>query len=265
MQGDILELLVDDAEGWNRWGIVVTADCDILRDKHGGRLTYVPVVSVKTYLSEFFFPQRLKRQGEAIGERLVARIRAHHPVSGARALDWVVDAGIETVITTLDVQDPDERDEMVRLGTVYQSITVANRQKLGEQWEAYLAARRVIDPRFDRDNAIERLMSEMVSAVRSLPGDAFFLNSLGGQRNSGYVCYLRVLREIAASKIALRPFDLTPEIEAQRIGHLTSPFKYKLTQQLAEVFASIALPQEYEESRDLQIAELRPTPRQTSD
>lgn len=49
-QGDVISFH-DGADPWERLGVIVTGDCDIARNKHAGRLTYIPVLTAPAYLS----------------------------------------------------------------------------------------------------------------------------------------------------------------------------------------------------------------------
>jgi len=77
-----------------------------------------------------------------------------------------------------------------------------------------------------------------------------FLSSIGNDDDSGYVAYLRLLRELKDNQVALKPSSRSFEITHERIAHLKPPYLYRLTQQLGAVFSSIGLPTEYEASRD---------------
>ena len=92
--------------------------------------------------------------------------------------------------------------------------------------------------------------AQLVDSVQRLPSDTFFIGGLSASFCDGYVAYLRLVREISHEDVAIR----TPELEraaARRISRLQSPFVYRMTQQLAEVFATIGLPQDYEDNRRL--------------
>ena len=71
------------------------------------------------------------------------------------------------------------------------------------------------------------------------------------------VC-LRLIRELPASAIAIDPVRERNdrEVEAVRISRLGTPFRYRLTQQLAAVFSDIGLPSEFEMSRKDLLSEL---------
>ncbi|BAK36319.1 hypothetical protein MLP_33050 [Microlunatus phosphovorus NM-1] len=59
---------------------------------------------------------------------------------------------------------------------------------------------------------------------------------------------IRNLREIAEDEIAIKATQQARP--SKRIARLSSPYRYRLTQQLGDVFAAIGLPEEYERRRD---------------
>jgi hypothetical protein len=98
--------------------------------------------------------------------------------------------------------------------------------------------------------AYERIWAEIHATIRSLPGDSFFVGRLGSMPSAGWVAYLRLVREIQHDSVAIRQPDLRkPGTVAKRVARLRSPYIYRMTQQLIDVFAAIGLPTEYELSR----------------
>ena len=96
-----------------------------------------------------------------------------------------------------------------------------------------------------------RTEQQVLEKVQTMPGDCFFLGTLGQGSGAGYVAYLRIVRELRASEIAVRMTDLQDgDVKAKRVAATKAPYLYGLTRQLGDVFASIALPSEYEEARD---------------
>jgi len=57
-QGDIFEWLESRQTG-DIAGVVVTADCDLEKRKHRGRVSYVPVVTLAAYLRVHYLPHKL--------------------------------------------------------------------------------------------------------------------------------------------------------------------------------------------------------------
>jgi hypothetical protein len=73
------------ANPWTRFGVVLSADCDLAQEKTGPNLVYVPVVSHYTYLADVWLPSeaaRLERLGrEAIDKQLTsfdAKVQYRH-------------------------------------------------------------------------------------------------------------------------------------------------------------------------------------------
>jgi hypothetical protein len=111
----------------------------------------------------------------------------------------------------------------------------------------------------DRAKLLEKLQADIASKITDLPGDSFFLGTVLEDRPKGFVAYLRLVREIRGDEIALKHADLrSSSVRAKRIARLTSPYIYRLTQQLGDVFSSVGLPTEYEDHRRAVLKALHP-------
>jgi len=96
--------------------------------------------------------------------------------------------------------------------------------------------------------------------ITRLPGDSFFLRRLSAEEADGYVVYLRLIREVNKTAIALRQPDLLDSATvAQRVGTPPYAYVYALTHQLVGVFAAIGLPAEYSTRKDVIATVLRPS------
>lgn len=60
-QGDVVEHIAKAPDLDIKYGIVVTADCDIAQLKHNNTLSYVPLFSLPSTLITFFFPRRFEK------------------------------------------------------------------------------------------------------------------------------------------------------------------------------------------------------------
>lgn len=238
--------------------MIVTGDCDIARNKHAGRLTYVPVLAARAYLSIFWLPRRLDALASRLGERLVSTMRKLQqanlpefttPLTADRAQQWAVERGAAGVADALRVGHGPDRDAFISLAQAYVDIVVARDRSFQAQSQALCSAYCVTGTAPDNDAAVKRVEGELENYLGNLPGDAMFLSCLAPGHVDGYICYLRVLRDIADGDIAVTPRQAVSGARASRIAHLRSPYLYRLTQQVAEVFAAIGLPQEYEDSR----------------
>jgi hypothetical protein len=256
-QGDIIRFQ-DPYEPWERLGVIVTGDCDIARNKHAGRLTYVPLLTAHDYLSVFWLPRRLDAIAGQLGERLVSAIRKLQqsnlpqfstPVTSERARQWTVERGPAGIADALRLGGGRDRDAFLKLAQAYVDVVNATDGSFGVQSAAPGDAYCVLSRAPDHDAAAQRIGNELENYLANLPGDALFLSRVASDHAAGYICYLRVLRDIADGDIAIRPRQALEGARACRVAHLRSPYLYRLTQQLAEVFTAIGLPEEYEESR----------------
>jgi hypothetical protein len=257
-QGDVFRFDETHDDAWQRLGVIVTGDCDIARNKHAGRLTYVPILPAHSYLSMFWLPRRLEALGKKLGERLVPMMRRIQqanlpqfttPLTAERAQNWAVEKGPANVADALLLNDGPDREELLKLAHAYVDVTRAHGRSFREQFGAVCLAYCTLGTTKNGASALKRVEGELENYLANLPGDALFLGCLSQEYVEGYVCYLRVLRDVGDEDIAVTQRQAARGARASRIAHLNSPYLYRLTQQLAEVFASIGLPQEYEDSR----------------
>ncbi|HZR15071.1 MAG TPA: hypothetical protein VFC33_17690 [Acidimicrobiia bacterium] len=256
-QGDVFVFLDEYQGPWARLGIVVTADCDIALHKHAGILSYVPVLELTEYLQRFVLPRQLERASTPVLDEVHRRVRELQaerrpefpdPLADDAIDRWVKEAESARIADDLCVPD-DARPSFAELIDLAKGCLTAGVGDFDTQFEML----RTLRGRASRTKRPvgEILWDEIRERVRSLPGDAFFLNALTSTERSGYVAYLRLIREINETEIALRPRDLHMNpIRARRVARLRSPYVYRLTQQLAQVFSAIGLPTDYEDQRD---------------
>lgn len=256
-QGDVLRSLDPSADPWEAYVIVVTADCDIARDKHGGRLTCVPVLPLRFYLASYYLPRRLSKVAESISERLVATIRKAQKaqfaeyktaISRERAEAWLLETSPAKVAETLRIAEKDLQTFLQLAQQLVRIKALAPGDFSGHR-DAFTAAQIALKPATTPEGALASLKNDIVSHTKGLPGDALFLSSLGEELNAGYVAYLRVLQELREGCVALKSSQLGFEMTHERIARVKAPYVYALTQQLGAVFSAIGLPTEYEDTR----------------
>ena len=263
-QGDLLRPLEPSKDPWEGVLIVVTADCDLARYKHAGRLSCVPVLPTDIYLAIFYIPKRIEKIRNELGQRLAKLMReaqSDHlaeftqPISIDRATQWVLQSDPDRICETLKLS-PTERDTFLPVTQVYRSCAEAASRPLAEQCDIYCLAAEILHK--PGNTARKNLANDLASYLKQLPGDAMFLNCLldDDDAGTGYVVYLRVLRELRENAVALRSSSRSYEISHERIGRLKPPYLYHLTQRLGAVFSSIGLPDEYETERDTRSSEL---------
>ena len=72
-QGDVLEWI---DPGAHRFGVIVTADCDIANEKFGEFLTYVPAIDLRTYLARNYLSSQVAKELTKIEAVIAQTMRA---------------------------------------------------------------------------------------------------------------------------------------------------------------------------------------------
>lgn len=264
-QGDVIRWETPERP-WRWLGLVVTADCDIAHGKHAGTLSYVPILSLEDYLTEITVPVRIDSYlRETLRPNLFKRLRAlkdkyRSDFTGQlsdEALEELLQREPAEVLDTLAVPS-EQRALPVREITAYRAaiLRASSRSTLREQVQVLAELRVASDLTKQPDP--KKIIDSLHSSFVSLPGDAFFIGTINPDYRDGAVAYLRFVRETNADEIALAPKDLRrPNVKGRRVSRLTSPFVYRLTQQLGQVFSDIGLPTDYESRRTALVDRLR--------
>ncbi len=259
-QGDVLDLIPEPGvdEPWAaHFGIVLTANCDLVHRKHGGVLSYVPVVPVEVYTSEISLPRLV--EGEVVRthemlesalptdagwptfERLIEMLEIGHDPS--RVLEALPDSperdeiGAHVGRVSLCLQ---ARSELLAAAGLVERLAIAERLRVGLR--EIDGSKRL--PPFQ--NLIKEVKGRL---VKSLPGDSLYLGRLSKEHQTGYVAYLRLIREISHDTIARSAVEegrLGQEARARRLSRLNLLYQHRLAQQMSRVFVDIGLPADYE-------------------
>lgn len=253
-QGDIVEALDSSVDSWTRRYIVVTADCDLAHDKHGGYLSCVPVVDVDDYIvdlrSHALTRVTTRRLFERIHEALSPSDSSApdgFKVSPRRLEEWLLEEEPHTICDVAGVPEG-SRDEIVCSMQALKHLTTTKFSSVGGLVEALGAAKLRTGEGKTAERARASAAKDIANSLQTLPGDAMFLSSIGDGRSTGYVAYLRRVRELHDGSVATSMRGLPFHAEYVRLGRLEPTFIHALTQRLASVFGSIGLPTGYEDA-----------------
>lgn len=217
-QGDLI--VFEGAENPLRnVGIIVTADCDLEQRKHARLVTLVPVVDARTILERYLLLEDCERKRDQIESYLFNAYSIDVRQERATRLTLLRQA-----CTPSDLDGKHWRKVAADfvLG-VSDSIAV----------ESYVKLMRDIGCGPKGKNALR-------DQIRSR-GDLLMLPSAKKLGVAGHIAWLRHIWQVGLDDIALR----TSEVGArpgERLGRLDSPFRYRLTQLMAQVFSDIGLP-----------------------
>ena len=256
-QGDVLAALIPSGDPWSDLLVVITADCDLAHNKHGGRVSCVPLVPARFYLREFFLYDRAARRLKMANEKFSGLVRrgqraAHpdfgKPISDRRAIGWLHESGAETIAQVLKLPDK-IHEELIKCASSIDLLQDLDNASYDEVWQRICDASVALGHSVSPENFNKSFQSEISGFLHQLPGDAMFLNAVAPEHESGYVGYLRLIRELSDQQIALKRTGRTSDHSHERISTLRTHYVHKMTQQLGSVFSSIGLPTEYESAR----------------
>jgi len=217
-QGDLIKF--DGAQDPLRQvGIVVTADCDLERKKHARLVTLIPVVSVPVLLERYLLPEDCENKRQQIEDY---------------------------AFKSFDIQR--NQEAALRIAMLREKLTsVANPQ------EAQAIAARFVTDQLDSISITQyrSLMeavgckikkSDSLSQQILKRGDILLLPSLEKLGLKDDIAWVRHIWQVPVGEIALRTSE-TSTRPGERVARLDSPFRYRLTQLLAQVFSDIGLPE----------------------
>lgn len=109
-QGDIICKPAVGAEG-PRWGFIVTADCDIAKDKASARLSYLDIVTVRDYLEHVWSSEILRKMQSILLKDAATLITKaaqaldikFDPLSQEELLKWLTDTPRAEIVSALNV------------------------------------------------------------------------------------------------------------------------------------------------------------------
>ena len=256
-QGDVFQW-EDRSTPWRQYGVVVTGDCDIVQDKNAGIVSYVPVLPLHEYWRVITVPKKIERYAR---DKFLPRVRdCIRSLQRKYCADYPIALSDDAISALVSSSSGDRVMEVLSVPLGGRAAPLRAVQAFGaflnfeslqtlQQLVALLAELRGVVGATSANAS--KILEELSESVGELPGDALFLSTVAPGVNEGYVAYLRMVRELNATSLAFVPKDLQrPSVVARRLAKLRSPYIYRLTQQLAQVFSDIGLPHEYEKNRD---------------
>lgn len=232
-QGDIL--FFDQKAESERYGIVVTGDCDITQKKCRRIISYCTITTAKYYISsEVLYDLCIKKEINILNNYILKNVCK---ILGAKESD--------TIIITLLNQDDEylrtllKDNELVNKICLLRVVFKKKEFSLDDYKNLFIAN----NNRDLKKDEIEKIKEKILSKLNSLPGDKYYISELPDQTDDfGYIVHLRFINTIPQD-------DIEKQSHLYRIGHLESPYLYRLTQKLGAVFSDIGEPEKFEKNR----------------
>lgn len=256
-----------ESDPWKQFGVIVTADCDFAQNKHREIVSYCPIVPLADFLRLFWIPDDLARSAVGLRKRMAERLTAQRrasrpefdlPIDPALLDGWLNRRGPDGIADDIGIQTANDRESIVDELKLLKLLTRPEPDRdarSGLEMLARVKPNKSSPTPAELQQQLKRIWKDYQAKFRSLPGDLFFLNEVGPHHSGGFVVYLRRVAELPPDDIALRPLERMTR-PATRISRLRPPFRYRLTQQLAAMFADIGLPREYEQRTVSTVANL---------
>jgi hypothetical protein len=252
-QGDIFVWTEQIQEGpWRKFGIVITADCDLEQQKTKGQLSYLPVLTFEDYLWSFwrvekFVPvhDKLKKKAVDLLNKVLTRLKPDQkPISEAAALAWISrteSADLAEQVGLKDVGQIKDFCAAIENYRIVERLLGTNNPNMNLLNQCH-----AINKNSTMHTNYTELSRDVQGKIASLPGDVFFMSGIEGFEKFGLFVMLRHITQCKIEDIAIRPDDLRRGgASARRIARVDSPYKFALAQNMARVFVDIGLPSSY--------------------
>lgn len=218
-QGDLIAF--QKAERLQQFGLVVTADCDLTQRKHARMVTLVSVVELVDIVECYLLPELCERKRSQIEAYLS-----------------------KTFSLRLSLDLPEGRDELKSQA----ANSTANAALAG----ACLAAKTILqdverltyaDYKLVMESAGMQVgqLDERLSQQVQNKGDLLVLPKLDRLEIKADIAWVRHVWQVPLRQIVFRTSELQDGF-GQRVARLSSPFRYRLTQLMSQVFSDIGLP-----------------------
>jgi hypothetical protein len=215
-QGDLVWFR-ESADPMNTVGVVVTADCDLKNRKHAQLVTLVPLLSVQVILEKYLFLEACALQRSNIRAYLYKK--------------YGIDDREDLLVADVKLRD------ILNDSVVDPIDAIAVRLILGLQDQITVS--------FYRD--LMRLIGGSAKGGGSFDsqlksrGDLVILPSAEKLGIKERIAWVRHLWQVPVGDIALRTSGVKYS-PGEFVARLDSPYRYRLTQVMAQVFSDIGLP-----------------------
>ncbi|MGN2439133.1 hypothetical protein [Pseudomonas syringae] len=168
-QGDIIK---KKSRVGNTFGLIITADCDIAKRKHGNHYTWIEILTAKNYIESKWAQEEIektkKKQSMAILEFINKTLKAKgfSKLTEEKLINWLVEVGVERFISRLSIGDCPEEIKNKILGL----YAISNKSEISPLEKIRFAA-----PLFkiNIENLIEGARKHLVKGDDGFP-DFFF-------------------------------------------------------------------------------------------
>ncbi|UYO95368.1 hypothetical protein [Pollutimonas sp. M17] len=217
-QGDLIKFENEESL-LKKVGIVVTADCDLENKKHAKLVTLVPVVPIQTLMEHYLLPEDCEKKKEQIADYAFR----------AFDIDRNQELELKNTILIRLIDSPPANCEKLSIIAAQIAADQLDSIKI-EEYKALMI----------KSGASIKKAKDLEKQVTSR-GDLLPLPDPSKLGVIGNIAWVRHIWQVPLATIALRTSEVGFK-SGERIARLDSPYRYRLTQLMAQVFSDIGVP-----------------------
>lgn len=217
-QGDLVTF-EGNTDPLKKAGIVVTADCDLEQKKHAKLVTLIPVVPVKVLMENYLLPEDCEKKRTQIESYAFKEfgIERNQEVDTMKAI-------LKEKMKSSCLRSEESKTIAAKFITDQLDILSIKEYKL------LMAA---INLGVKKSEELDRQINSR--------GDLLILPTPRKLGVDGDIAWIRHIWQVPLGSIAIRTSEVNGR-QGERVARLDSPFRYRLTQLMAQVFSDIGLP-----------------------
>jgi hypothetical protein len=244
---------------YDRYGLIITADCDIAQGRPDQHLVFLRIISVSDYAEVIWSREKIHKYLDQHLNEITSTVNRLRRLSDSSSID----------INSADVVEWIDRENVGQIAASMYPIDTVQQERLGNRLNLLhklVSASRLPQETFcmkllldieahqqssDQRQLRQKLLSKMRGELLNEDISRFFLSSLqGGDDNKGYYILLNQIGAVCKSSITDSFAELKGSSKSTyRFGRLEKTFKYAVAQRFSHLFQRIGLPDAHNVSR----------------
>lgn len=250
-QGDIISRMVHSQgkKSERKWGVVVTADCDIAQNKSNNKYTWLEIVPSEEYMRYHWAPDMLRRiikkHFNPCLEYLNIQIKKSE--LGVNTLDedgfreWLNSNTADEILSTLNCKP--EQNILAKIA----SLKIAHDRSNQSPLKLYQRVHQILG---GNEKGLKAAMTQGLEGSGGFP-DFFFLPEVPPANDGiGFVVLLRHIstlnyEELFKTEMEARVSGCSDHFH--RVGRLSDPLRFSISQKMAFLYSRIGMEVSFEE------------------
>ncbi|HEY0926957.1 hypothetical protein [Brevundimonas sp.] len=247
-QGDVFKSYNNQKQ--DGWYILVTADCDVVNDKFGDKLTFIKVSESRIYMDNWYEKQ-CHIETERSSKEVCSTINSNYDFSNFSyneftpqdVISWVSELGCEDFISGLALP--------TKIAKSLEKKLIAIEIGSDKSKPSRIRFSEISDALGRTDNQKSKII---LGGLKGMGGDHLFLPSIPGDPGIGFIVELRNIYTANPSQVFKDTVGrkLSGELVSfERCGRLADFLRFSVVQQFASLFSRIGMTEKFESEREI--------------